>query len=82
MMELAVVMPPMGDAPGELVLSQWFKRPGDKVMKGEPLFEVATDKANVAVEALYTGTVTRLLLAEGESAAEGATIAYIQREAG
>lgn len=81
-MELAVVMPPLGDAPGDLVLSRWFKSPGDHVVKGEPLFEVATDKVNVAVESLYTGTLTRLLLAEGESAAEGATIAWIQGEAG
>jgi pyruvate/2-oxoglutarate dehydrogenase complex dihydrolipoamide acyltransferase (E2) component len=81
-MEFAVVMPPMGDAPGELVLSRWFKHPGDNVVKGEPLFEVTTEKVDVAIEALYSGTVTRLLLAEGESAVEGATIAYIQGEAG
>jgi 2-oxoglutarate dehydrogenase E2 component (dihydrolipoamide succinyltransferase) len=81
-MELAVVMPPMGDAPGELVLSRWFKGPGDHVAKGEPLFEVTTEKVDVAIESLYTGTVTRLLLAEGEAAAEGATIALIQAEAG
>jgi pyruvate/2-oxoglutarate dehydrogenase complex dihydrolipoamide acyltransferase (E2) component len=81
-MDIAVVMPPMGDAPGDLVLSRWHKRPGDAVVKGEPLFEVATEKADVAVESLYTGTLTRLLLAEGESAAEGAIIAYIQGDAG
>lgn len=81
-MEVAVVMPPMGDAPGDLVLSRWHKRPGDAVAKGELLFEVATEKADVAVESLYNGTLTRLLLAEGESAAEGDTIAYIQSDPG
>lgn len=81
-MELVVVMPPMGDAAGELVLNRWFKQPGDRVEKGEPLFEVATEKVNVAVEALYSGTVTRVVLAEGESAEEGAAIAYIENEAG
>jgi Pyruvate/2-oxoglutarate dehydrogenase complex, dihydrolipoamide acyltransferase (E2) component, and related enzymes len=81
-MEVAVVMPPMGDAPGDLVLSRWHKGPGDAVVKGEPLFEVATEKADVEVESLYSGTLTRLVVAEGESAAEGATIAYIQSDAG
>lgn len=76
-MEEPVVMPPMGDAAGELVLNHWFKAAGDTVAKGEPFFEVATDKVEVAVEALDSGTVTQLLLAEGEEAEAGQTIAYI-----
>ncbi len=77
-MTLPVVMPPMGDAAGELVLNRWFKRPGDPVAKGELLFEVATDKVEVAVEALDSGVIAELLLAEGESAEEGQTIAFIE----
>lgn len=76
-MEEPVVMPPMGDAAGELVLNQWFKSPGDTISRGEPFFEVATDKVEVAVEALSTGMVTRLLVSEGEAAEAGQTIAYI-----
>jgi pyruvate/2-oxoglutarate dehydrogenase complex dihydrolipoamide acyltransferase (E2) component len=79
-MEEPVVMPPMGDAAGELVLNHWFKAPGDPVVKGETFFEVATDKVEVAVEALDSGTVTRLLLAEGEAAEAGDTIAYIDTD--
>lgn len=77
MAEHTVVMPPMGDAPGELVLTGWLKRPGDHVDKGEPLFEVQTEKVNVSVEALVSGTVARLLVAEGASASEGEPIAVI-----
>lgn len=80
-MDTPVVMPPMGDAAGDLVLSRWFKAPGDHVTKGEPLFEVATDKVEVAVEALDSGVLTQLLVAEGESAEEGQTIAYIEADA-
>ena len=76
-MDVPVVMPPMGDAAGELVLHQWFKAPGDPVRKGEPLFEVATDKVEVSVEALDSGTLAQVLLPEGDSAEEGQTIAYI-----
>jgi pyruvate/2-oxoglutarate dehydrogenase complex dihydrolipoamide acyltransferase (E2) component len=76
-----VVMPPMGDAAGDLVLAHWFKAPGDRVTKGEPLFEVATDKVEVAVESLYTGTLTRLVCAEGETAEPGDPIAFIDEGA-
>ena len=76
-MEVAVVMPPMGDAAGDLVLALWHKAPGDRVEKGEPLFDVATDKVDMSVESLYAGTLTRIVCAEGQSAVEGETIAYI-----
>lgn len=75
-----VVMPPMGDAAGDLVLTRWLKQSGDQVTKGEHLFEVATDKVDVTVEALDSGILDELLLAEGESAEEGQTIAYIQTQ--
>ena len=77
-METPVVMPPMGDAAGDLVLSRWFKQPGESVTKGEPLFEVATDKVEVAVEALESGVISQVLIAEGDAADEGQTIAYIE----
>lgn len=81
-MDAPVVMPPMGDAPGELVLNRWLKAPGDKVTKGEPFFEVATDKVEISVEALDSGTVSRILLPEGEAAEEGQIIAYIDGASG
>lgn len=81
-MEITVVMPPMGDAAGELVLNRWLKRPGESVVKGEPLFEVATDKVELTVEALASGTVARLLVEEGQAAEEGQEIAYIEQGRG
>lgn len=80
-MDVPVVMPPMGDAAGDLVLGKWFKAAGDPVHKGEAFFEVATDKVEVAVEALDSGTVSQLLLGEAESAEEG-QIAYIDTGVG
>jgi pyruvate/2-oxoglutarate dehydrogenase complex dihydrolipoamide acyltransferase (E2) component len=72
----------MGDAAGELVLSAWLKQPGDPVTAGEPLFEVTTEKVTVPVEALVTGTVSRILVPEGAMAEEGEPIAYIDDGAG
>lgn len=82
MAEHVVIMPPMGDAAGELVLSAWHKRPGESVTAGEPLFEVATEKVTIPVEALVSGVLSRILLEEGASAEEGEPIAYIEDAAG
>lgn len=76
-MRRVVVMPPFGDASGELVLACWHKAPGDRVEKGEALFDVETEKVTVPVESLYAGTLVEVLLAEGEAAAEGTPIAAI-----
>lgn len=79
-MRVEVVMPPLGDAAGELILSRWFKQVGDRVAKGESFFEVETDKVEVGVEALDTGVVAELVVAEGEAAEPGAVIAYLDSE--
>jgi pyruvate/2-oxoglutarate dehydrogenase complex dihydrolipoamide acyltransferase (E2) component len=81
-MDVPVVMPPLGDGAGDLVLNHWFKALGDQVIKGEPFFEVGTDKVDVAVEVLDSGRVSQILLAEGASAEEGQTIAYIDPSMG
>jgi pyruvate dehydrogenase E2 component (dihydrolipoamide acetyltransferase) len=72
-----VVMPPMGDDAGELVLATWFRAVGEPVRKGERLFEVETGKANVVVEALVTGVLLEILAPTGSVAAEGEPIARI-----
>lgn len=81
-MRRTVVMPPLGDAAGELKLAQWLKAPGAPVAKGEPLFDVETDKVTVTVEALHSGILVEIIVAEGDSAAEGDPIATIEVSAG
>ena len=76
-MRRVVVMPPLGDGAGELVLAHWYKAPGDRVEKGEALFDVETEKVTVPVESLVTGTLIEVLVAEGALAGEGAPIAAI-----
>ena len=72
-----VEMPKMGDSMEEGKILRWIKREGDEVKKGESLAEVETDKVNIEIEAFATGTLRKILLAEGESAPIGASIAYI-----
>jgi pyruvate dehydrogenase E2 component (dihydrolipoamide acetyltransferase) len=56
---------------------KWHKREGDFVKKGEPLFEVETDKVNVEVEALVSGFVRKILLEEGIQVPTATPIAII-----
>ncbi len=59
---------------------KWLVRVGDRVERGQPIFEVETDKAIVTVEAQQGGKVARILVAEGEEAPVGAALAVLVGE--
>jgi pyruvate dehydrogenase E2 component (dihydrolipoamide acetyltransferase) len=59
------------------VLSQWVKREGDQVRKGDVLAVIETDKAAMDMEAYDEGVLTRVLVAEGASVPIGTPIAVI-----
>jgi len=59
------VIPQVGEAVAEVTLAHWLKKEGDTVEKGEPLFEVDTDKAIVEVEAFANGTLAQIIVKEG-----------------
>src|SRR5581483_7682603 len=72
-----IILPQLGDTMNEGTITRWFKHEGDAVKKGEPLFEVLTDKANIEVEATVSGYLRRVLFAENASVPTGHTIAYL-----
>ncbi len=72
-----VEMPKMGDTMEEGKILRWLKVEGEQIKKGEMLAEVETDKVNIEIEAFASGTLRKILVAEGSSAAIGATIALI-----
>src|SRR5258708_9602271 len=72
-----VEMPKMGDTMEEGKILHWLKKEGEQVKKGEMLAEVETDKVNIEIEAFASGTMSRILVAEGCSAPIGAPIALI-----
>jgi len=45
-MAVDVVMPQMGESIFEGTITKWLKKPGDKVERDEPLFEISTDKVD------------------------------------
>jgi len=76
-----VTMPQLGMAQDAGRLTQWLKAPGDKVTKGDALFEVETDKATMEVEAQASGYLTHVTASEGEDVPVGQAIARISDSA-
>src|SRR2546421_9877157 len=72
-----VRMPKMGDGMEEGTILRWMKQEGDPVKADEPIAEIETDKANVEMPAEESGTLTKIMVKEGETVPVGAVIAII-----
>ncbi len=72
-----VVMPQMGDSVAEGTILEWHKNEGDSVQADETLVEISTDKVDAEVPAGVSGTVVRILAAEGDTVAVGSVLAEI-----
>lgn len=73
----AVAMPKPGQFTEECTILRWHKREGDPVTKGDILFEIETDKANMEVESFYEGTLLKIIAREGATVPVQATVAFI-----
>lgn len=62
---IEIVIPQVGEAATEVTLVRWLKSVGDAVEKGEPLFEVDTDKYVIEIEAFASGTLVEIIAADG-----------------
>ncbi|MCC5965363.1 MAG: pyruvate dehydrogenase [Natronohydrobacter sp.] len=76
-----VTMPQLGMAQDAGKIVSWLKAPGDKVAKGDALFEVETDKATMEVEAQASGFLTHVTAQAGEDVPVGQAIARISESA-
>lgn len=61
-----IIMPKLGFNMREGRLVQWYKKEGEAVAKGEPLFAIETDKTNIDIEATSDGVVLREFIEEGD----------------
>ncbi len=62
-----VEMPQMGESIVEGTLTKWLKKPGDKVERDEPLFEISTDKVDTEIPSPAAGTLAEILVEEGKT---------------
>ena len=74
-----VKLPRLGQGMEAGTITKWLKQEGETVAKGEPLFEIDTDKVTQEVESDFAGVLLKIALQEGE-APVGQTIAYIGDE--
>ena len=73
-----VVMPQMGVSVSEGTVSRWLKAVGDRVEADETIVEISTDKVDTEVPAPAAGTVTEILVPEGETVPVETRLAVIQ----
>jgi len=70
-------MPQMGESIVEGTLTRWLKKPGDKVERDEPLFEISTDKVDTEIPSPAAGTLAEVLVQEGQTVAINTVVARI-----
>ena len=72
-----VIMPKLGETMEEGEIITWLKQEGDQVKEGEPLLEIATDKANMEVEATRSGVLRKIAAKKGDVVPVTRVIAYV-----
>jgi len=60
-----IIMPQMGESIVEGTVTKWLKKPGDKVQRDEPLFEISTDKVDAEIPAPASGVLQEIKVTEG-----------------
>ncbi|MDA0596940.1 MAG: dihydrolipoamide acetyltransferase family protein [Chloroflexi bacterium] len=79
-MAFNIELPHVGESVTEAVIGKWLKAPGDAIEKYDPLVEVVTDKVAMDVPSPATGTLTKILVEEGETVLMGAVIAEMDTD--
>ncbi len=77
---MIIELPQVGESVTEGVIGKWLKSVGDRVERFDPLVEVVTDKVNMEMPSPVTGTLTAVLVGEGETIPMGTPIAEVAVE--
>ncbi len=75
-----VLMPQMGESIAEGTVSRWIKKVGERVERDEPLLEISTDKVDAEIPSPVAGTLTEVLVQEGQTVAVNSVVARIAAE--
>ena len=76
-MAVDVVMPQMGESIFEGTITKWLKKPGDKVERDEPLFEISTDKVDAEIPSPTAGVLKEIKIPEGQTVPIQTVVAVI-----
>jgi len=75
-----IKMPRFGMTMKQGKLSKWFKQEGDTIQKGDPLFEVETEKITNTVQSVASGILFQIVIQVGETVPVGAVLAVVADE--
>jgi pyruvate dehydrogenase E2 component (dihydrolipoamide acetyltransferase) len=81
-MAVEVVMPQMGESIFEGTITKWYKKPGDKIERDEPLFEISTDKVDAEIPSPAAGVLREIKVAEGQTVPVRTVVALIDEVGG
>ncbi len=81
-MSVNIEMPKLSDTMTEGTLVKWHKKIGDSVEIGDILADIETDKATMEMEAFDDGTLTEILVQEGQRAPIGGVLAVLDGDSG
>ncbi|HEX2714514.1 MAG TPA: biotin/lipoyl-containing protein, partial [Candidatus Acidoferrales bacterium] len=76
-MPVEVMMPQMGESIFEGTITKWLKKPGDKIERDEPLFEISTDKVDAEIPAPAAGVLKEIKVPEGQTVPIQTVVAVI-----
>ncbi len=76
-MKTEVLVPQMGDGISKGSIAKWFKNVGDKVERGESLFEISTDFVDAEIPAPTSGYLAEILHGPGTTVKVNQIVAYI-----
>src|SRR3954469_17685749 len=76
-MPVSVTMPRLGESVTEGTVTRWLKQEGERVEADEPLLEVSTDKVDTEIPSPAAGVLSRIVVAEDETADVGSELAVI-----
>ena len=72
-----VIMPQMGESIFEGTITKWLKKPGEKIERDEPLFEISTDKVDAEIPSPAAGVLQEIKVAEGQTVPIQTVVAVI-----
>src|SRR5438105_454968 len=73
-----VIMPQMGESIVEGTVTKWLKKPGERVQRDEPLFEISTDKVDAEIQSPATGVLREIKVTEGQTVPVRTVVALIE----
>src|ERR1700675_102953 len=76
-MAVDIVMPQMGESIFEGTITKWLKKPGDKIERDEPLFEISTDKVDAEIPSPSAGVLKEIKVKEGQTVPINTVVATI-----